>query len=99
MLIYSAEVCGLYKATYVQRVHRTFIKSLLGVRISIHNMTVYCESGPFPLYISRDERIIIYWFTLLYCGNEILRETYENMLYECTNKGVKLGISGERLKV
>ena len=42
---------GLSSAYRCERVHRKYLKWLLGVKIGTNNMTVYGETGRLPLFI------------------------------------------------
>ena len=58
ILSYSSEVWGFSSADRCERVHRKYLKWLLGVKISTSNMAVYGETGRFPLFIDRYIRIV-----------------------------------------
>ena len=64
---------GFSKADNVERVHRKFLKRLLGVKINTNNNAIYGELGRYPLYINRYVRIIKYFLKL----NSIL----QNQIY------------------
>ena len=48
---------GFSKADNVKRVHRTFIKRILGVNINTNNNAIYGELGRYPVYTIRYVRI------------------------------------------
>ena len=81
ILHYSCEFWGYYRAEEVERVHRKFLKSLLGVKSSTCNSAVYGELGRFPLHIVRKLRMIKYFFKLHSEGtnNSILKAMMTSM--------------------
>ena len=63
-LNYSCEIWGFYSAGRCERVHRKFLKRILGVKMSTSNMALYSETGRFPLLLDRYIRIIKYWLKI-----------------------------------
>ena len=66
-----------------ESIHMQFCKRILGVKRSTTNMMVYSELGRWPLYISRNIRIVKYWIKLLNTDNCILKECYSTYYDEC----------------
>lgn len=64
ILNYACEVWGFCQAENIERVHRKFLKSILGVKISTNNSAIYGELGRYPLYLIRYVRIIKYYLKL-----------------------------------
>ena len=64
ILCYACEVWGFVNADDIERVHRRFLKRILGVKMSTANSAVYGELGRYPLYINRYVRIIKYFIKL-----------------------------------
>ena len=87
ILCYACEVWGFSTAECVERVHRKFLKRLLGVKMSTANSAVYGELGRYPLYITRYLRIIKYFLKLHTTkqSNCILYSTLNNMLFDSVN--------------
>ena len=85
VLSYGAQIWGFRNACEIEKVHRKFLKRLLGVNSNVNNDVIYGELGRFPLFINRYVNIVKYWFKLLYSENCILREVYLSLERNCTN--------------
>ena len=63
-LNYSCQIWGFSSAERCERVHRKFLKRILGVKMSTSNMALYSETGRFTLFLDRYIRIIKYWLKI-----------------------------------
>ena len=68
ILTYGCEVWGLGKASPLDVLHLSFLKSLLKVKTTTPNCFVYGELGVFPLSIERQVRIIKFWLKIISVG-------------------------------
>ena len=64
ILNYSCETWGFSSADRCERVHRKFLKRILGVKMNTNNMALYSETGRFPLFLDRYVRIVKYWLKI-----------------------------------
>jgi hypothetical protein len=64
ILNYSSEVFGFSKGSQIERVHLSFCKRVLGVKLSTQNNFVYGETGRLPLKILWQSNMIRYWLKL-----------------------------------
>ena len=64
ILNYSCETWGFSSADRCERVHRKFLKRILGVKMSTNNMALNSETGRFPLFLDRYVRIVKYWLKI-----------------------------------
>lgn len=85
ILNYACPVWGFTKSKELERVHLKYCKTILGVKLSTSNVSVYGELGRYPLFIIRYTHIIKYWFKLLNTDNIILKCIYENARDKCEN--------------
>ena len=58
ILSYSSEVWGYTKSKEIERVHLTFSKRILNIRMNSCSIGVYGELARYPLYIQRYYRIL-----------------------------------------
>ena len=72
ILNYSCEIWGFSSAEKCERVHRKFLKRVLSVKMSTNTMTLYGETGRFPIFIDRYVRIVKYW-------RKIVKSDYANL--------------------
>ena len=85
ILSYSCEVWGFNKCKNIEKIHLKFLKLLLGVKKSTSSMAVYGETGRYPLYINRYERMVKYWGNVLKTDNIIMKTMYNDMLEKQKN--------------
>ena len=64
ILNYGVEVWGFISAEGIERVHSKFCKRVLNVKLSTNNYGIYKELGRYPLFITRQIRIVKYWLNL-----------------------------------
>ena len=62
---YGAEVWGLHKAEQIDKMHISFLKSILCVKVATPNCFVYGELGVYPLRIERQIRVVKYWLKVI----------------------------------
>ena len=65
IILYGAEVWGIYDIKIIDRIHIKFCKSILGVRQQTPNSAVYGALGRFPLSVICKERAFKYWIRIL----------------------------------
>ncbi|MEW8561886.1 MAG: hypothetical protein AB2541_07265, partial [Candidatus Thiodiazotropha sp.] len=84
ILNYSCEVWGFSSADRCERVHRKYLKRLLGVKMSTNNIALYGETGRFPLFLDRYVRIIKYRLKIVRNDyvNCVVKTVYSNLLDE-----------------
>ena len=86
ILNYGSEVWGLRKADPIEKLHRSFLKSVLRVKNSTPNCFVYGELGVYPLYIERYGRVMSFWVKIINCSSNeesIIYKVYKE-LYDLT---------------
>ena len=76
ILMYGSEIWGFYKSNDIEKVHIRFLKQLLGVRKQTSNIAVYGELGRFLLYVTKNVRILKYWFKILNSPDSLLYKVY-----------------------
>ena len=64
-LTYSCEIWGFCEAEPLEKIHRSFLKSILGVRKTVPNAFVYKELNQEPIINIRLFRIVKYWLKIL----------------------------------
>ena len=64
ILSYGSEVYGFHKSPDVEKVHLKFINNIMGLNRNVTNACIYGELGRFPLFVTRKNRIIKYWYKL-----------------------------------
>ena len=64
-LTYSCEIWGFCEAEPLEKIHRSFLKSILGVRKTVPNVYVYKELNQEPIINIRLFRIVKYWLKIL----------------------------------
>ena len=64
-LTYSCEIWGFCEAEPLEKIHRSFLKSILGVRKTVPNAFVYRELKQEPIINIRLCRIVKYWLKIL----------------------------------
>jgi len=78
---YCCEIWGFSKSERLERIHKKFLKQTLGVKLTTSNYGLFGETGRLPLCITRNVRIVEYWFK--FDSNCILYSLYCDMLYRC----------------
>ena len=81
VLNYGCEVWGFDKANDIEIVHKSFCKSVLGVKSTTLNEFVYGELGRYPLIINRYAKIIKYWCKILYSHESTLIKQVYHFVY------------------
>ena len=61
ILLYGCEVWGFQNIDCVEKLHRKYLKYILGVKSSTSNSVIYGELGRYPLNITIKKRMISYW--------------------------------------
>ena len=65
IILYGAEVWGIYDIKSIDRIHIKFCKTILGVRQQTPNSAVYGELGRYPLSVICKERAFKFWIRIL----------------------------------
>ena len=65
VLLYGAELWGIYQCYVVETIHLQAIKRFLNLPKQVPNVMVYGDSGRYPLYITATARAIKYWLRLI----------------------------------
>ena len=65
ILNYGSEVWGMSRADPIEKLHLSFLKTLLYVKQSTPNCFVYGELGVYPLFLQRQIRVIKLWLKIL----------------------------------
>lgn len=65
LLLYGAEVWGIYEVKNIDKIHIKFCKAILGVRQQTPNYAVYGELGRYPLSVICKERALKFWIKIL----------------------------------
>ena len=76
ILGYGCEIWSHHKGPDIERLHLNFMKRLLGVKRSTHNMMVYRLLARFPLHINRCVRLVKYWLRIKSSNNCIVHSVY-----------------------
>ena len=79
ILLYSAEIWGVYKFRNVDKLHMKFLKSLLGVKHQTPNYAVLGEFGRLPLSVICKQRSLKFWCKIMIRNNILLYETYSEL--------------------
>ena len=80
-LSYACELWGMNEIPEIERVHTSCLKRFLNVSTHCSNVTLYAETGRYPLSISFKIRCVKYWFRLLKLQNtRICKQAYEMLL-------------------
>ena len=83
ILNYGSEVWGLSKCDPIEKMHISFLKSILCVKSSTPNCFIYGELGVFPLLLRRQLSVIKFWLKLIRNDNNtsiLSRAVYSEML-------------------
>ena len=69
ILLYGAEVWGIYNISNIDKIHIKYCKAILGVRQQTPNYAVFGELGRYPLSVICKERALNFWIKILKCDN------------------------------
>ena len=86
IMLYGAEVWGIYGYDEIDRLQMKFYKSLLGVNKQTINAAVYGELGRYPLTHIAKERSINYWLKIKSRQNPLIYNAYDEQLGFSENK-------------
>ena len=70
ILSHGSEVWGVQKADEIDKIHISFLRTLLCVKSSTPSCFVYGELGTYPLGIERKIRVVKYWLKVISSGME-----------------------------
>ena len=87
VILYSAEIWGLYRLSNVERVHTFACKRYLNVPLKVPNKVVYGETGRYPLYVNKAVRCIRYWLRILKLDPARLPKQAYTMLFNMDERG------------
>lgn len=96
VLLYSAEIWGLYRLDNIERVQLMVCKRFLGVPTKTPNKMIYGELGRFPLYINSYVRCLKYWFRLLEMDQNRLPKQAYMMLFKLDENGKRCWVTEVR---
>ena len=65
ILLYCAEVWGIYNIKDIEKIHIKFCKRILGLKSQTPNMAVLGELGRYPLLVMCKERVLKYFFKIM----------------------------------
>jgi hypothetical protein len=82
ILLYGAEVWGVYNLHEIDKLHLRFCKQILGVKSQTPNYAVFGELGRMPLYIICKERSIRFWLKIMKNPQSPIHELYKD---QCLN--------------
>ena len=80
---YASELWGFMKSDDIERIHLTFCKRLLLVKINACNVAVYGGLGRYPWLINRYVKIIKHWFKVLDNNIIIMQTVYRQVVNDC----------------
>ena len=86
ILLYGAEVWGLYDYSCIDKIHIKFCKIILGVRQQTPNYSVYGELGRVPLSVIAKERATKFWLKILSNPFSLLNKTFNDQVNEIENR-------------
>ena len=87
ILSYACELWGMKDMPDIEKVHTMSLKRFLNVSVHCSNVTLYAETGRYPLSINHKLRCLKYWFRLLKLDStRICKQAYE-MLLSLSEKG------------
>ena len=69
ILLYGAEVWGIYNISNIDKIRIKYCKAILGVRQQTPNYAVFGELGRYPLSVICKERALNFWIKILKCDN------------------------------
>ena len=76
VLGYAGEVWGFHGAPDIERLHKQFCRSILGVKKSTNLAALYSELGRKPLIVLRKLRILKYWRKVIESGDSLIKNVY-----------------------
>ena len=87
ILNYGCEIWGFSSAEKCERVHRKFLKRVLGVKMSTNTMALYGDTGRFPIFVDRYVRIVKYWLKIVKSdyANCIVKSVYTDLFNDVIN--------------
>ena len=71
IILFNSEIWGININKELEQFHLSFMKIILGVKISTNNCLIYAETGIYPLYIYLYIRIVKYWVKILPASQHI----------------------------
>ena len=84
VLSYACELWGMKDMPEIEKVHTMSLKRFLNVSVHCSNVTLYAETGRYPLSINHKLRCLKYWFRLLKLDStRICKQAYEMLLSIC----------------
>ena len=96
ILSYGSELWGIQEISDVEVVHTSALKQFLNVSLHCANVTVYGDTGRFPLHINHKTKSIKYWLRLLKLPqSRICKQAYMMML-KLSEKGEKNWVTSIR---
>ena len=86
IILYGAEVWGLYNIKEVDKLHLRFCKTLLGVKRSTPYVAVYGELGRFPFSLLAKQRALKFWIKII---KNLLSPQYQLYNEQCNMNNTK----------
>ena len=84
VLTYACELWGLDEMLEIERVHTVSFKRFLNVSTHCANLTLYADTGRYPLFINIKVRCVKYWFRILKMEDKrICKQAYEKLFLLC----------------
>ena len=81
VLSYACELWGMNDMPEIEKVHTVCMKRFLNVSIHCSNVTLYADTGRYPLSINHKLRCVKYWLRLLKLDKaRIAKQAYEMLL-------------------
>ena len=65
ILNYGSSIWGITKSMELERIHLQFCKTILGVKQSTSNASIFAELGRYPLYVTRFVQVIKYYVKVI----------------------------------
>ena len=78
IMLYGAEVLGIYGHDEIDKLQMKFYKCKLGVNKQTPNAAVYGELGRYPLTHIAKERCVNYWLKIMSHQNPLLYNAYDD---------------------
>ena len=84
VLSYACELWGMKEMPEIEKAHTMSLKRFLNVSVHCSNVTLYADTGRYPLSINHKLRCVKYWLRLLKLDkSRICKQAYE-MLFSLT---------------